>query len=250
MAAHLDNPNRRRPSYVIETPCGPSGVIPLQVFLDSVLPPLRPGFDPRQVLESLKNSQKSYKAITRRNRWRGFTKDPKESNASVYDTFKHLEGVVKSIANACNQVNTSDKPALRFESNATLVARNRYSSEETFPHASFLEGRELSWDKIAVCGEYRKEEDSESVQDVSTVRLGYVLDSSAFLKTIANVTDKMVNCFQHDLRRRFVFGFGINNTDMRLWFCDRSRFLVSEPFNFLTVRQMTSSVDVPAASYI
>lgn len=39
----------------------------------------------------------------------------------------------------------------------------------------------------------------------------------------------------HDLRRRFIFGFTIKNTDMRIWLCDRSRFLTSEPFNFINI---------------
>lgn len=176
MPTHLDNPSRRRPGRVIETPFGPSNVIPLQVFLDSVLPPLRLGFDVRQVLESLKNSQKSYQGTTGRKRRRGFTEDPSASDASIFATFKHLDAVVKSIVKACHQLYTADEPTLRFESNSTLVPRNRCSSEETFPHASFSEGPEFTWDKIAVCGEYQKERDSASIQDVSGDRLVYILD--------------------------------------------------------------------------
>lgn len=39
-----------------------------------------------------------------------------------------------------------------------------------------------------------------------------------------------------DPRRRFVYGYSVENTDMRLWFCDRTQLVVSELFNFATVR--------------
>lgn len=57
--------------------------------------------------------------------------------------------------------------ALRFESNSASVAGYRNSSDETFPDASFLEGSQLCWEKIAVCGEYEKEEVPDYEEDVS-----------------------------------------------------------------------------------
>lgn len=41
---------------------------------------------------------------------------------------------------------------------------------------------------------------------------------------------------REDPRRRFVFAFTIENTQMRVWMLDRSGAVVSEPFNFITVR--------------
>lgn len=45
----------------------------------------------------------------------------------------------------------------------------------------------------------------------------------------------MSHLMKVDARRRFVYGFTIENTDMRLWYGDRAQILVSEPFNFITV---------------
>ena len=45
----------------------------------------------------------------------------------------------------------------------------------------------------------------------------------------------MSRCMQEDPRRRFVLGFTSENSSMKLWFCDRSQVIVSEPFNFITV---------------
>ncbi len=38
-----------------------------------------------------------------------------------------------------------------------------------------------------------------------------------------------------DARRRFAFGFTIENTSMRLWWCNRGLVVVSTPFNFVRV---------------
>ena len=40
---------------------------------------------------------------------------------------------------------------------------------------------------------------------------------------------------REDGRRRFVIGYTIENTNMRLWFCSRSDILVTEQFNFTRV---------------
>ena len=46
----------------------------------------------------------------------------------------------------------------------------------------------------------------------------------------------MYQIMREDPRRRFVFGFTIENTQMRVWMANRSEVVVSEPFNFITVR--------------
>ena len=43
---------------------------------------------------------------------------------------------------------------------------------------------------------------------------------------------------QEDPERRFVYGFTIEDTRMRIWFGNRSEMLVSFPFDFITVRRI------------
>lgn len=45
----------------------------------------------------------------------------------------------------------------------------------------------------------------------------------------------MARCINFDLSRRFNFAYTIENTNMRLWFCDRAQIVASESFNFITV---------------
>ena len=167
MAGHLGNPHRTRRNASVKTPFGLSAALPLQMFLENILPPLQDGLNPRNVLEALRKGQKSHNLITEQNRWKGFETDPKHSGLSDYHTFMHLEAVVASVVDLSRHVvNDVDLP-LRLESNPTPVAKYRYSSNTTFPDASFLKGSELGWEKIAVCGEYETDEVPEYVDDVS-----------------------------------------------------------------------------------
>lgn len=45
----------------------------------------------------------------------------------------------------------------------------------------------------------------------------------------------MNHVMRESLRRRFVFGYTIEDTIMRLWFLSRSDVFVCEHFDFLTV---------------
>ena len=46
----------------------------------------------------------------------------------------------------------------------------------------------------------------------------------------------MAKCMNQDARRRFVYGFTIEDCHMRIWFCDRTQILVSTEFDFISVR--------------
>lgn len=43
---------------------------------------------------------------------------------------------------------------------------------------------------------------------------------------------------KRDPRRRFVFGCTIENTQMRVWMMNRAEVVVSQPFNFITVKNL------------
>lgn len=163
MAGHLNNPYQTRHNASVKTPFGLSTELPLQMFFDNILPPLRDDVKSSSVLEALRDDH----LITEHHRWRGFAKDPKDSLHPVYFTFKHLEAVVRSIVKTVEATYPGAGHALRFESNSTSVARYPNNSDETFPDASFLDGSELRWENIAVCGEYEKDEVPDYAQDVS-----------------------------------------------------------------------------------
>ncbi|KAF7799155.1 hypothetical protein EIP86_010386 [Pleurotus ostreatoroseus] len=221
MAARPIVQSKTQAGPVIKTPLGSFSELPLQTFFDKILPPLHHDLHPDQIFQRMKNIKKSPKVITRQKRWRGFARDPKYSEHSVYDTFKHLDSVVKSIQDASSSLSDCARSTIRFQSSPGSATRHNHSLEESFPDASFFEGPERDWSHIAVCGEYQTGDVAHGVQD-----------------SITKVTASMISCMRNDVRRRFVLGFTIENTDMRIWLCDRSRILVSQPFNFITPHEL------------
>ncbi|KAF7799143.1 hypothetical protein EIP86_010374 [Pleurotus ostreatoroseus] len=206
---------------MIETSLGRATELSLDVFFERLLPPLVEGLTPEKILTSLKTGTRSFKILTKQDRWRGFARDPKDSDGSAYHTFKPLETVVKAVAEASgSMVNKTQLTSrrLRLENKLPeLDTRHQSVADATFPDASFLEGSEVKWETIAVCGAYQKERARSYVPN-----------------TIVKVTDLMANCMIRDFRRRFVFGFTMQNDAMRFWFYDRSKILTSQPFNFIT----------------
>ena len=45
----------------------------------------------------------------------------------------------------------------------------------------------------------------------------------------------MAECMYRDPRRRFTYGFSVEDGGMRLWFCDRAGIVVSDYFEFFSV---------------
>lgn len=149
---------------------------PLLHFLEHILPPLRPNFNPANVVEALKNAS-TQKPITSQNRWRGFTQDPAASSRRAYVAFRPLEEVAKAICITANTNAPGLVPLLRFQSNTRPVMKHkdRRAGINTFPDAflSRAECKGLSWPSLAVCGEYRRKDDASDVNDVrSTTSYG------------------------------------------------------------------------------
>ena len=59
----------------------------------------------------------------------------------------------------------------------------------------------------------------------------------------------MHHIMREDARRRFVIGFSIDDTEMRIWYFSRSDAYVSAPFNFLTVRYTHSYLGKTSSSF-
>ena len=169
-----------KPFRVVKTPSGSYSELPLQTFFDRILPPLRHGLHSDLIFGSLKKEKKAHKILTQQNRWRGFARDPKYSEHSAYDTFKHLDFIVKSIGDASGCSSDCAKSTIRFQSTPKSA---KSSSDVSFPDASFLEGFELDWSNIAVCGEYQTGDVAHGVRDVSaSLETSYAPTESRFCR--------------------------------------------------------------------
>lgn len=230
---------------VLMTPIGWSKQVPIRLFLDHVLPPLRHSLDVTQIAEQLcgpPGTTSRNTPITSRGRWRGFAQDPARSERSEQSAFCWLKSAFSAITKASSSAVGAIEPVLHFHNNTNCVMRSTARTASTLPDSYFSldESRLPTPSTIGVCGEHKKSDCDSDIRDVSVI---LIWPQSSRLneepQNNAKVTASMAKCLREDPRRRFVYGFTIENTSMRLWFCDRAQLLVSEPFNFILVRVIT-----------
>ena len=114
---------------------------------------------------------------------------------------------------------------------------NREDPATAFPDAYLSNNGILSWTNIIVSGEHKMTDEEEAIIDVSQRVLRYKGSlNTNVLQNSYKVVHSMSSCMNRDPRRRFAFGYTIETTNMRLWYYDRFQIVVSEPFNFITVR--------------
>ncbi|KAJ3529563.1 hypothetical protein NM688_g7837 [Phlebia brevispora] len=206
----------------MSTRLGPATQVPIQFFLDHVLPPLDAEIDTDAVLAKLRRYGKGpHRAITKAGRWCGFSVDPaKIKGPHSGSAFANWPRVVDAIARCGAPTGKCMKPSLRLVNNPSPGRDAEDCSVRAAPDAymvapDVLAGKtEVPWTSIAVIGEYET----------------YASDKD---DNVSKITRSISRAFE-DPRRRFVFGFTIEDTAMRLWFCDRTQLIVSTYVNFIT----------------
>lgn len=142
-----------------KTELGYAHQVPVQYFLDQILPPLRPEINLDRVLRRLKYSRaRGRRAITKGGRWWGFSSNPSTSTKCPGETYKRFVGVVNSIARA----GSSHAISPEF----TLLHKKAYENAEEVPGQDLpdayvvptgVDKNRLSWADVAVVGEYQKQ---------------------------------------------------------------------------------------------
>ncbi|THH04287.1 hypothetical protein EW145_g5639 [Phellinidium pouzarii] len=193
--------------------------VELDCFTENILPPLQVGFQPQEIVNSLKTSGYIIK-----DRWKPFEKDPKDDTKREEEIFDPLIGVFNSIVDAANEPHGHEQ-TLRLSLNPDKppMSERKYSSR---PDGCMV----------------LKDAEEKIANDKKADRWWYDYALALeFKKNEANRNDnvsKQVYSMQHmmtiDPCRRFVFGITIENTKMRLWFSCRATILVSKSFNFIT----------------
>ncbi|KAI0086023.1 hypothetical protein BDY19DRAFT_1050220 [Irpex rosettiformis] len=197
---------------------------PLQWFKDNILPPLPTRL--RSGLPAVLRSLEANGHITE-GRWTVFPNDPNQSpkvEDVVYAPFARVAAVIGEAAahELPNQLQT-----VVFECNPDLVPISNLRENRSRPDGY---------------GVYTAHDDYQPQEDNSAIRWEFIV-APGEKKKKENDTDyndnvrKILWSFSHimrdDHRRRFVIGYTIENTTMRLWFCSRKNIIVSRPFNFI-----------------
>lgn len=147
------------------TSMGSSLKVPVQFFLDRILPPLRPGLDPAAIIHHLKTTGPKFRrAITAANRWRGCPSVPSELNRPQHKTFDFFRDAVHAIMKAGNVAAPGLNRLFNFFHNPNRVHRWNLRRTDTLPDAYFSPTVPRNHLDIGVVGEY-KTEDSEDDKD-------------------------------------------------------------------------------------
>lgn len=123
-----------------------------------------------------------------------------------------------------------------FRKNPVYVEGPYDQGQGGLPNAYLLLGEDATWTNVVASGEYMKTDSKENRRDVSVVWICHPsVANSATVKNMFKVTTSMAECMCRDPRRRFTFAYTVEDTSMRLWYCDRGQIVVSDAFNFITV---------------
>ncbi|KAF7794452.1 hypothetical protein EIP86_005586 [Pleurotus ostreatoroseus] len=188
------------------------------VFFEGILPPL-----PRNLkLDSAIKTLKKIGIITD-GRLTSFPQNPSKLEGVENVVFQRLEETVADIVQAVK--GKSRKPTKKFVCNPDGVPISLNRTNQSRPDGYLLtldSGNEVQWIKIAIPAEYKKFLLSDKRHDND-------------LKTIWSI----YHCMCEDPRKRFIISFTIEDNMMRLWFCNRELFVVSNAFDFITEYRKT-----------
>ncbi|KAJ3552849.1 hypothetical protein NM688_g3933 [Phlebia brevispora] len=202
----------------LSTPFGKARQITTQHFLDKILPPIRADIDFQSLIKKMKRSRRDGRSrmlVTAVDRLWGYsirTPSQIECKNSKEVAFESLRICAGRLANTVKGL----KQTLRFRNNEEALWDLDRRKKDSLPDAYLLEDPTLEWAAIAVPGVYSKH-DTKADAEANVVK----------------ITRCMALCMQRDPCRRFVYGFTIENSAMKLWYCDRARMLMSGPFDFI-----------------
>ncbi|GJE95074.1 hypothetical protein PsYK624_112530 [Phanerochaete sordida] len=206
-------------------------IVPAGYFPVYLLPPLRGGDDlvPR-TLKRLENQ-----GLIVDNRWTFWDDEPCNLDENTKrrlvedNVFAAFADLAKHVADAALVVDDRlglAEPGVVFECNSTCtpLSKNRKEPSKSKPDAYALlltHANPITWCDVAIPAEFKEKDATDDRLD-----------------NYEKILWSMCYIMQEDARRRFVFGFTIENVSMRLWFLSRSEVLVSEAFNFMTEREV------------
>ncbi|KAI0089527.1 hypothetical protein BDY19DRAFT_993119 [Irpex rosettiformis] len=215
-------------------------LVPLSYFKDYLLPPLHDQLDVATVVGKLRQAKAIYDPESEEgsdeipeSRWTLFPDDPAASydfkEDRVFSPFARLaKAVAKQAKTLFHERGVDPEPeqTVTFLCNPTMTpeSTNRHNTSKPDSYGVLVErcvdtdeGKAPHWDDIVVPGEKKKR--------------SRVADSN---DNNAKLLWSLHHAMRETVYRRFMFGYTIEDTKMRLWFCNRSNIIVSDTFNFIT----------------
>ncbi|KAJ3555680.1 hypothetical protein NM688_g2447 [Phlebia brevispora] len=188
--------------------------IAVETFFKDFLPPVRNSIQPSVVMGFLKQSG----TLTDEG-WKDFPIPKTQKRVHENICYEKVKKIVTAIAAAAQRADNGAQPwVVRFEPHETPKASFQPNTCQPDCTISLrLRDGEPWWDYIAVTGEFKKED--RKTKDHNS--------------NIAQLIWDMNQTMRNDPSRRFTFGYSIENTDVRLWRCDRSDIVISGVIDFV-----------------
>lgn len=106
------------------------------------------------------------------------------------------------------------------------------------------DGVSPTWRTIAVSGAYMLDDCYGASLHARTHCVPSSDLSDSFVQNMRKVTRAMAKCMLKDPRRRFTYGYTIEYSEMRLWYCDRANIVILQAFDFTSVSRPFLARDV------
>ncbi|KAJ3555679.1 hypothetical protein NM688_g2445 [Phlebia brevispora] len=202
---------------MVNTPFGRADEVPLSTFFEKLLPPLHMSIQLDELVSISKTSDRPKPPVTQNGRLWGYAVNrPSGVKGRRLLTFNGLLISIGKLVRAIGDL----KPVVQFKNNNKAQWSLKDRTAESLPDAYFListPGGCIDWTTIAIPGAYSK---------IKTRRFSN--------ENVIKITRCLSQCMHRDARRRFVYGFTAEDSTMRLWYCDRSRIVASDAFDFVT----------------
>ncbi|EKM52665.1 uncharacterized protein PHACADRAFT_261246, partial [Phanerochaete carnosa HHB-10118-sp] len=205
-------------------------VVAADDFRRQLLPELQPEIDVDAVLQQLNDD-----GTIQSGRWALFPSDPEDTMTPppnpkpVHEdeVFKKFAELARAVENACLHVSKIPvtERLCEFKCNPSRVpmclSRHNTSRPDSYAILSSAKAvndptEKAQWVEVAVPGEFKKSDSPDARWD-----------------NRRKILWSMYHILRDDVRRRFVFGYTIENRMMRWWYCSRTEVFVSTPLDFI-----------------
>lgn len=219
----------------VKTPYGLATQIPVQTFLNTFLPPLHAQIDLDKIIKRETRGHK-YKLLTKEGRLWGFgRRRPSETGSN--EIYKQLQVVASKLGRIHSKLR---RRFMLCHGNLRNGGDDRSRFDNTpdgyFVPYSKTKGQ-VDWFTVAVSAVYSHVAGDYTTEDVCIFpfRDNHLLRYSPQIQNVRILMHCMALCIQRDARRRFTYGFAVEDNKMTLWYCDRRQIIASEPFDFIKV---------------
>ncbi|GJE95027.1 hypothetical protein PsYK624_112060 [Phanerochaete sordida] len=190
-------------------------------FEDALLPPLRlkTGVTVKDIVKKLE-ANSTVTAVHGRNRWSAFAQGPPSTFAGSHTEDEVFESVSDIITAITRAYDSKTKMTLQYRSRPKNVPRSETRTNKSKPDGYFMDNLAPGaltevphrWVNVMIPSEYKLSDSPKDMNDNAT-----------------QILWSLTHLLREDPRRRFVLGFSIEDTRLRLWFMSRSDIFVSFP---------------------